>query len=133
MIKAVIFDFFGVLEQEWLPNYPLLDFIKRELKPKYKLAIISNAVGDFAYEIMSADQLGMFDEIVISYKAGVAKPHPDIYDIALKSLQVKPQETVFVDDTESFCQAARALGMKTILYKDFLQTKTDLKKVLAEQ
>lgn len=133
MIKAVIFDFFGVLEQEWLPNYPLLDFIKRELKPKYKLAIISNAVGDFAYEIMSADQLGMFDEIVISYKAGVAKPHPDIYDIALKSLQVKPQETIFVDDTESFCQAARALGMKTILYKDFLQTKTDLKKMLAEQ
>jgi len=131
VIKAVIFDFFGVLEQEWLPNGQLLDFIKTELKPKYKIAIISNALGDYAYEILSLQQIELFDEIVLSHRAGVAKPHPDIYEMALSALKVKPEEAVFVDDQSSFCQAASNLGMKTILYKNFPQMKTELEKLLA--
>src|SRR3989338_11174969 len=130
MIKAIIFDFFGVVEQQMLPNRPLLDYIKTELKPKYKIGIISNAIGDVLYEILLEDDVKLFDDIVISYRVGVAKPESAIYYFALKNLGVRADETVFIDDIEDFCEAARAVGIRAIHYQDFQQMKTDLESLL---
>ncbi|MEX1059185.1 MAG: HAD-IA family hydrolase [Candidatus Saccharimonadales bacterium] len=131
MIKAVIFDFFGVVEREGEPNKVLLSYIRTELKPKYKIGIISNAVSDWIAEILEAEDVKLFDDIVISYKVGINKPNPTIYQISLKNLGVMPEETVFIDDIEAYCEAARAVGMQAILYQDFEQMKKELEKLLA--
>ena len=130
MIKAIIFDFFGVVEQQMLPNRPLLDYIRVEIKPKYKIGIISNALGDILYEILLEEDLKLFDDIVISHRVGVAKPESAIYYFALKNLGVRADETVFIDDIEDFCEAARAVGIRAIHYQDFQQMKTDLESLL---
>ena len=131
MIKAIIFDFFGVVEQQMLPNRPLLDYIKTELKPKYKIGIISNAIGDVLYEILLENDVSLFDDIVISHRVGVAKPESAIYYFALKNLGVRADEAVFIDDIEDFCEAARAVGIQAICYQDFQQMKTELEKILS--
>ncbi len=131
MIKAVIFDFFGVVEQQGQPNKQLLDYIKTALKPKYKIGIISNAVGDVLYEILLENDVSLFDDIVISHRVGVAKPESAIYYYALKNLGVRADETVFIDDIEDFCEAARAIGIQAIYYQDFQQMKMELERILS--
>lgn len=130
MIKAVIFDFFGVLEEYGEPNKPLLDFIRTELKPKYKIGIISNAAADWLYEILAAGDVELFDDIVLSHRAGVAKPEPAIYSLSLNNLKVRADESIFIDDIELFCEAARNVGMQALLYENFGQMKADLQKLL---
>lgn len=131
MIKAVIFDFFGVVEKEGEPNKILLAYIRAKLKPRYKIGIISNAIGDWIGEILEDQDIKLFDDIVISYKAGVNKPNPEIYRLALSNLGVKPEEAVFIDDIEAYCEAARAVGMKSIFYQGFEQMESELENLLA--
>lgn len=131
MIRAIILDFFGVLENYGEPNRQLLDFIKTQLKPKYKVGVISNAAGDWLYEILPAADVQLFDDIVLSHRAGVAKPELAIYRLSLKNLGVIASEAVFIDDLEPFCQAAKQLGMKAILYESFPQMRRDLGKILS--
>ena len=40
----------------------------------------------------------LFDVIVESYKVGIRKPDPKIYDIAMEQLNLKPHECIFLDD-----------------------------------
>jgi len=133
MIKAIIFDFFGVVEKEGEPNHLLLTYIRAKLKPKHKIGIISNAIGDWVSEILSKEDVELFDDITVSYRVGFAKPEASIYQIALKNLGVRADEAVFIDDIEYFCVAARALGMQAILYENFEQTKQELERVLNKQ
>lgn len=130
MIKAVVFDCFGVLEQRLIPNRELLDYIGSELKPKYKLGILSNVMAGFIYLILPKDDMKLFDDVVLSYKTGFAKPNPAIYQLSLKNLEVKASEAVFIDDQEAFCEGARGIGMQAIYYQNFEQMKTDLQKIL---
>lgn len=129
MIKAIIFDFFGVLEKEGGPNEELLTYMRSKLKPKYKIGIISNAAADWVNEILSKEDVELFDDIVLSHRVGFAKPEPAIYEIALKNLSARAEEAVFIDDTEAFCEAARSLGMKAINYQNFGQMKQTLEKI----
>ncbi len=55
-----------------------------------------------------------FDVFVESSLAGVAKPDPEIYVMALKELGVEAHEAVFLDDIGRNLKTARELGMATI-------------------
>lgn len=112
------------------PNRRLLDYIKKELKPKYKLGVISNAGGDWIYEILDKKDVDLFDDIVLSHSAGIIKPEPAIYQMSLDNLGVRAEESVFIDDIERYCEAARGLGMKAIHYENFTKMKKDLETIL---
>ena len=57
-----------------------------------------------------------FDVIVISAEVNKRKPSPEIFQKALKSLNVAPSEAVFVGDTLSMdIEGAKNVGMKAIL------------------
>ena len=58
--------------------------------------------------------MAMFEVIVESSVEGVRKPNPRIYEIACERLDVKPAETVFLDDLGINLKPARAMGMTTI-------------------
>jgi len=128
--KAVFFDFFGVIEKAGAPNKVLLTYIRAKLKPKYKIGIISNAAADWVGEILETEDVKLFDDIVISYKVGVTKPNPAIYRLALEHLGVKPEEAIFIDDIEVYCDAARAVGIRAIFYENFEQMESELEPLL---
>ena len=130
MTKAIIFDFVGVLEKHLAPNLEVLEYVSNDLKPKYKIGIISNVMAEYIHLILSEDDLKLFDDIVLSYKVGVAKPDVEIYKLSLQNLGVKPNEAVFVDDQQRYVEAAMSLGMKGVYFQDFDQMKTDLEKLL---
>lgn len=129
MVKAVIFDFFGVLESSGRLNTKLLDYIKRELRPGYQLAIITNSSGRGMRQLLAVD-LMIFDTVLASGEVGLAKPSSSIYQLAAKRLGAKPSECVYVDDSLPLCQGARSAGIQAIHYQDFARFKTELESLL---
>ncbi len=120
----------AVSEAERL-NRDLLNYILK-LRPKYKTAVLSNANLGVLERYLGEDLLDRsFDERIVSAEVGVLKPDPEIYNLTAQKLGVKNEECVFIDDTPHYVQAARAVGMQAIVYKDFVQMKTDLEKLLS--
>ena len=63
---------------------------------------------------------------ILSYREHVVKPYPEIYHLLEERYDLTPEKTVFIDDTEVNIKAARDLGWKGIVYKDFDQTVKEL-------
>lgn len=97
----------------------------------YKTALLSNMWDDIRQvieEIWNIDDA--FDEIVISAEVGLVKPDPRIYLKVLSGLDVKPGESVFVDDFPDNIAGARRVGMQTIHFRSPDQTLKDLERLL---
>ncbi len=112
-------------------NDDLLGYIRENVKPKYRLGMLSNAGANWLGRIFKSDDVKMFDEIVLSFQTGFVKPDPRAYQAILDKLGLQADECVFVDDVESYVTAAREIGMQAVWYKDFEQTRDDLNKILA--
>lgn len=59
-----------------------------------------------------------FDHVVESFRVGMRKPEPRIYELACRTLDVPPTDAIFLDDLGGNLKAARALGMTTIKVGD---------------
>ncbi|OGL34530.1 hypothetical protein A3F65_02715 [Candidatus Saccharibacteria bacterium RIFCSPHIGHO2_12_FULL_47_16b] len=117
---------------EPMKNTELLEYIK-QLKPKYKIGIISNVGTNWIRDyFLTEEEQALFDDMVLSFEVGTTKPDPRIYEMAAERLGVKPEEVIFIDDLEPYCEAARGVGMQSIVYQDFVQLKTALQKILTD-
>ena len=55
-----------------------------------------------------------FDGIIISGEVKLIKPNKSIYELAISRFNLKPEETIFVDDKLENIQTAKSLNFKTI-------------------
>lgn len=124
MIKAVVFDCFGVLTSIYASgsDETLFAFIRDDLKPRYKIGMLSNAGGNMLDELFEKWQVELFDDVVLSYQTGTMKPDPAIYELTANRLGVLSQECVFVDDVQRYCDAAEGVGMKAVWHRDTNET-----------
>lgn len=70
--------------------------------------------------------LQWFEGIVVSGEEMTRKPFPDIYQTTLKRFDLKPVESLFIDDNKRNIEAAKALGIQCI---DFSSHKQLVKKL----
>lgn len=112
------------------PNLELLDYV-RELKSKYKVAILSNAGSGVMERKFTKEQLALFDTVVVSAEVGFIKPQPEIFKLTADRLEVELQECAFVDDLSPYVEGAAAVGMKAIQYDNFGQLKQELEVLLS--
>ncbi len=90
-----------------------------ELAKIGKLSIISNLPHDsLIYELKDYNLLNFFSTITISYQVGHRKPHPRIYQEALRRARVTPQESIFISHDEEEVDGARIVGMSGLLAND---------------
>ncbi len=142
MIKALIFDCFGVLVIEDFTgkllegeakNADLLDYM-RILRKKYKIGMLSNVSRKGLLDRFSEAELTRyFDNVTISGDIGYAKPQVQAYEIAADRLGVRLNEVIFIDDREAYCHAARSVGMKALLYESFDVMKPQLESLLTRE
>jgi putative hydrolase of the HAD superfamily len=132
-----ISDLSGVEEREVrraiehnVPNKPLLDYIRDELKPHYRIGFLSNAGANWLDDIFEPWQVDLFDEVLLSYQIGAVKPEPIMYETILARLGVLPEEALFIDDQPRYVEGARELGIKAIQYKTYHQTKHAIEEML---
>lgn len=96
-------------------------------KNSYNLYVLSNFHKQ-AYQVV-VDKHSFFElfaGIVISSQVKSIKPEKEIYEYLLESYSLKPEETVFIDDTEENVKGAEKLCIKTIHYQDADKLKDDL-------
>ncbi len=55
-----------------------------------------------------------FDGMVTSFEALSMKPEPGIFRFAVEKLGIKPEETLFFDDSQGNVDAARSLGFEAV-------------------
>ena len=92
-----------------------LDFLKENNIPR-TIATMSDKVNvDFYIEHFHLEKWFDIDKIVYSNGIIPGKPAPDIYEIAAKNLELKPEECIVVEDALSGIEAARAAGIGKII------------------
>jgi epoxide hydrolase-like predicted phosphatase len=108
---------------------PTIELIGR-LRPSYRTALLSNADLTLRERLTEFGLDGLFDAVVVSADVGMAKPEPEIYELAAQRLGLAAGECVFVDDLERNLEAARSVGMQAIHFRVDLDH--DLEHLLAE-
>jgi putative hydrolase of the HAD superfamily len=111
-------------------NTELIEYARR-LRPRYRTGILSNSfVGAREREQTAYGFEDLVDEIVYSHEAGMSKPEPRIYAQICARLDVRAQETVFLDDTGLCVDGAREAGIHAIRYEDNTQAIEEIDKLL---
>jgi 2-haloacid dehalogenase len=70
--------------------------------------------------------LKWFDGIMLSGKVGMVKPDPRFFQLFLETFSIDPARAIFVDDLEQNVEAARAAGLKGIVFADPDQLRREL-------
>lgn len=82
----------------------------------FRTALVTNNVrefGDSWRSLVPVDEL--FEVVIDSSHAGVRKPDPKIFHLALDALGVRAERSLFLDDFPGNVAAANALGLRGIL------------------
>ncbi len=86
---------------------------------KLKIGLISNTIFPEEFHLKELKRFGLFkffDLVLFSSAVGYKKPHPKIFEAALKGLDVEPDYAVFVGDRlEEDIGGAQKVGMRTVL------------------
>lgn len=98
-----------------------LQALRRLRAEGHKLYVISNTnpvMWDASIKDAFAQEGGdintYFDGVVTSFEAGVCKPDPAIFALCCSRFGIKPEETVFFDDSAANCEAASRLGFHAV-------------------
>lgn len=114
--------FQAVIDQFPVENYvkedKKLQAVIKSLKKKYKLFIITN--GSRRHVVRKLEVLGLhsadFEPMICCYDHNWIKPEPAPFLAAMESLELKPEEIVYVGDRVDIdIEGAKTVGMKTIL------------------
>lgn len=98
--------------------YPDTKRVLTELAKNRTLGIISNLPHDsLIYELKRDKLLDLFETVTISFEVGVRKPHPKIYQEALRKAKVTPAESFFISHDKEEVRGARKLGIESLLVK----------------
>ncbi len=107
----------------------LVDYI-RSLRGSVRTAVISNGWLNLRENLLRWGIADAFDVIVVSAEAGVLKPDPRIYSLALERLAVSPAQAVFVDDFIENVEGARRAGMLAVHFRDPIQARAEVDALL---
>lgn len=113
------------------PSAKTIEWVQ-ELKSRgFKTGVLSNMPFDFL-ELYGDDieVFKMVDESVFSCHYHMTKPTPDIYYKILDKLAVKPEEAIFIDDSEKNIAAANKLGIHGIVFRNHEQAIGELEEIL---
>jgi epoxide hydrolase-like predicted phosphatase len=113
------------------PNSAMIDYMRKLRDRGYSLAICTNNVREWEHHwrsMLPVDEI--FHTVVDSAFVGLRKPDPKIYDLTLERLGVDAGATVFVDDIEINCTAARELGMAAVWFQSTEQAIAEIEALL---
>ena len=87
------------------------------LNENYILGIVTSRIHESIFSLSSLAELEDYFKVVVAYQdTENHKPHPEPLLLFAQKLKVLPEECVYIGDAESDLLAARAAGMKVIIY-----------------
>lgn len=112
-----------------------LDTIQRLRHEGYRVCLLSNT-NPFFFEWAESEAFDShghpirdyFDSIYVSFQCKLLKPTREIYEHVLRSEGIRPEQLLFIDDSERNTEAAAALGIRTL----HVETNADWPKALVD-
>ncbi|OUV61945.1 MAG: HAD family hydrolase [Gammaproteobacteria bacterium TMED119] len=87
--------------------------------PDYKVIALTNwSAETFPIALERFDFLHKFEGIVVSGTEKTRKPFPEIYELALDRYGLNAEETLFIDDNLRNVNAAEAMGINSVQFKN---------------
>ncbi|MBT4870565.1 MAG: HAD-IA family hydrolase [Candidatus Diapherotrites archaeon] len=107
------------------------DLVRRiiELKKIYKVGLISNIFDITATHHQRQKLFYFFKPVILSCRRGIAKPDIKMFATAIKEMELKGKEVLYIDDSEDHIKVAKEFGMKTVLFEDNTKLFKELKKL----
>jgi len=121
-------------------NAMLLDFPLRRLQILQQLQIHfdtfllsnTNSIHETCFHNILKSQTGFnslgvfFDKIYYSHRIGLRKPDQAVFQLILDQHQLRPEYTLFIDDSPQHIAAAKELGIQTIWLQKGMSIEKDV-------
>lgn len=124
------------MQAKWVDMFelqPRMVDLAHRLSERYRVYLLSN-IGDLHWAHISREyrlhHIG--HGAVLSYLAGVMKPHEGIYVEAERRFALEPGRTVFIDDRDENIAAAKARGWHGIVHTGYDTTVAELRALSVE-
>ena len=126
-LKDILEDAFKNIDGIITKRDRTIPWIKALKTAGYKVLYLSN----FSRQALEGcpEAMAFLEETdggILSFRDHVVKPGPEIYHLLEKRYNLTPAKTVFIDDTAVNIEAAKNLGWKGIVYKNYDQVKEEL-------
>jgi 2-haloacid dehalogenase len=96
----------------------------------FKIYALTNwSAETFPVALERFEFLSWFDGIVVSGAEKMRKPTPEFYHLLLDRYQIKPQESLFIDDNYRNILAAEKIGIRCIHFTSADELKGKLKQI----
>ncbi|HUH97155.1 MAG TPA: HAD-IA family hydrolase [Anaerolineales bacterium] len=120
--------FVELIEKGKLPLRPGVHrFMKEALEAGLKIAVCTTSNEQAARAITGKILTDIkFDLVLAGDVVSKKKPDPEIYNLALTKLALKPEEVFVVEDSKNGVAASKAAGMKTVVTTNSYTEKEDV-------
>jgi HAD superfamily hydrolase (TIGR01509 family) len=109
-------------------NQGLVDLI-RQLKPRYKIGMLSNSGREMLDEFMAEHNItDLFDCVIASSETPFIKPQREIFELIVERLQLPFSNLYFVDDSAANTFAAQSYGIQVHTYESVAELQGALQK-----
>lgn len=133
--KKVSDDSIHILAHEYIKHlssfthlFPNTIDVLEYLAPKYNLHIITNGFQEIQAKKLKGSNIDKyFDQVINSEMAGVKKPNPYIFELALEKANVTAKNSLMVgDNLEADIMGAKSVGMQPVHFNAHKGPKHDL-------
>lgn len=115
------------------PNHEMIELMASLRDRGYRMALLTNNVREWEpvwRPMLPVDEI--FETVVDSAFVGMRKPDPAIYELTVARLEgIAADQCLFIDDTEINCDAAAALGIRPVHFRDNAQAIAEIEAALA--
>ena len=120
--------FHEIEEKDGIPLLPYAKEILEYLKPRYRLALASSTRGPTVErQLRAVDVIDFFETRTTGEMVEHSKPNPEIYLMACKSIGMKPEECVAIEDSLNGIRSAHAAGLHPIMVIDKVQPTDEIR------
>ena len=117
------------------PNEPMISLMREIRREGHRMALLTNNVREWEHlwrSMLPVDEI--FELVIDSGFVGMRKPDPGIYELTLARLAgINPDDCLFVDDLLVNVEAAQAIGMVAVHFRDNEQAIGEIRSVLRLQ
>jgi HAD superfamily hydrolase (TIGR01509 family) len=111
-------EFFGIYNDIFTPNRPVLDVLARVKTAGHMTLLLSNTDPErWGFVRRRFPEILFFDGYVLSYELKLLKPDRAIYLAAARMAGSAPAECVFIDDMEENVRGAVEAGLAGVHYR----------------
>jgi len=107
--------------------------IIEQLRNNSRVVCGTNTIDSHYYYLLNQGSYDIFDEVYASNLMGISKPDPDFYWHILNKEGIKPENTIFVDDTEENIISAQKIGIDSVLFTDSDSLRQQIKTLVIQK